>query len=167
MVDFFAQFLDAIIVDIVIVAHQLVNAAVWCDFDDTIGYGVDKFVVVRCKKDVATILLQVVIERLNTFHIQVIGRGIQNQTVSIAQLQSRISELRGQNTPEAKAEIQKCLTQIGDLLKGAGKVETAGGDLSISEEMGFHQNNKIADEEKSLSSLSITFPFYQRKHALK
>ncbi len=67
--------------------------------------------------------------------------------VSIAQLQAKITELRGQNTDEARAEIQKCLTQIGDLLKGAGKVETTGGDLSISAEMGFHQNNKIADEE--------------------
>ena len=67
--------------------------------------------------------------------------------VSIAQLQSRILELKGQNTPEARAEIQKCLTQIGDLLKGAGKVETAGGELNISEEMGFHQNNKIANDE--------------------
>ena len=67
--------------------------------------------------------------------------------VSIAQLQSRILELRGQNTPEARAEIQKCLTQIGDLLRGAGKVETAGGDLNISEEMGFRQNNRIANDE--------------------
>ena len=67
--------------------------------------------------------------------------------VSIAQLQSRILELKGQNTPEARAEIQKCLTQIGYLLKGAGKVETAGGELNISEEMGFHQNNKIANDE--------------------
>ena len=67
--------------------------------------------------------------------------------VSIAQLQSRILELKGQNTPEARAEIQKCLTQIGDLLKGAGKVETAGDELNISEEMGFHQNNKIANDE--------------------
>lgn len=46
LIDFFAQFLDAIIVDVVIIAHQLVNAAVWCDFDNTIGDGVDKFVVV-------------------------------------------------------------------------------------------------------------------------
>ncbi len=68
-------------------------------------------------------------------------------TVSIAQLQARIADLKGQNTPEARAEIQKLTTQIGDMLKNAGKVETSGGELNISEEMGFKQNNKIADKE--------------------
>ena len=67
--------------------------------------------------------------------------------VSIAQLQARLLELSSQNTPEARAEIKKCKAQIGELLKGAGKVETAGGELSISEEMGFRQNNKVANDE--------------------
>ena len=66
--------------------------------------------------------------------------------VSIAQLQARITELSKNNSPEARQEIQKCMSQIGDLLRGAGNVETTGGELSISQEMGFHQNNQVADE---------------------
>ena len=39
-------FLDGLIMDIFIVGHQLIDSSVWCEFNDAIGYGLDKLMVV-------------------------------------------------------------------------------------------------------------------------
>ena len=41
-----SQFLDSVIVDIVFVAHQFVNSAIRCQFNDAVGNSVDKLMVV-------------------------------------------------------------------------------------------------------------------------
>ena len=66
---------------------------------------------------------------------------------TIADYQTAIQKLDRQN-PEDLKKIKEYTAKIGELLKNEGKVETTRGELSISEEMGFTQNNKIAGQDK-------------------
>ena len=83
------KFLHTFVTDVVFVVHELVNRAVGRKFDDAVGYGVDKFVVVRSEEDVTLVEFQVVVKRLDTFHVQVVGGRVKNQAVRIAQLHTR------------------------------------------------------------------------------
>ena len=47
--------------DVVIILHHLIDNAIRSEFDDAIGYGLDKFMVVAGKEYVSTILLQIVV----------------------------------------------------------------------------------------------------------
>ena len=66
---------------------------------------------------------------------------------TIADYQTAIQKLDRKN-PEDLKKIKEYAAKIGELLKNEGKVETTGGELNISEEMGFTQNNKIANQDK-------------------
>ena len=78
--------LDVLIVDVVIIAHQLVDSALWSELDDAVGHGVDELMVVRCKQNVTLKLNQVVVECLNRLQIQVVGWGVEDKSVSILKL---------------------------------------------------------------------------------
>ena len=82
----FALLTDAVVVDVVFVAHEFVDGAVGREFDDTVGHGVDKLVVVRGEEDVAAEALQVVVESLDGLHVQVVGGGVEDEAVGIAEL---------------------------------------------------------------------------------
>ena len=56
--------LDGLVVDVVVVGHQLVDGATGRQLDDAVGHGVDELMVVRCKEDVALELDEVVVEGL-------------------------------------------------------------------------------------------------------
>lgn len=83
-----SQFLDSVIVDIVFVAHQFVNSAIRRQFNDAVGNSVDKLMVVAGEEDVSLVELQIIVECLDAFHIQVVGRRVKNQAISIAELHS-------------------------------------------------------------------------------
>ena len=46
------------------------------EFDDTVGHGVDKLVVVRGEEDVAAEALQIIVEGLDGLHVQVVGGSV-------------------------------------------------------------------------------------------
>lgn len=45
--------LDGIVMDVLIVRHELVDGACRSEFDDTVGYSLDEFMVVRTEENVA------------------------------------------------------------------------------------------------------------------
>ena len=81
-------FFDGFVVDVLIVRHQLVDGAGWCQFDDAVCHGVDKLVVVAGEENVALECHQVVVESLDAFQVQVVGWGVENQAVGVLQLHS-------------------------------------------------------------------------------
>ena len=81
-----AQFVDTLVVDIVLVVHELVDAAVGRQFDHAVGHRVDKLMVVAGKENVALEEFEVVVERLNALHVEVVGRRVEDEAVGIAQL---------------------------------------------------------------------------------
>lgn len=72
--------------DVVLVVHQFVDGTVGGQFDDAVGHGVDKLVVVAGEEDVAAIELEVVVEGLDALHVQVVGGGIEDQAVGAGKL---------------------------------------------------------------------------------
>ena len=66
--------LDLLVVDVVIVVHQLVDGAVGREFDDAVGDGLDKLMVVGSKQNVSLELNKVVVESLNRLEVEVVGR---------------------------------------------------------------------------------------------
>ena len=85
-VHFSFQLLYLLVVNVIIVIHEFIDSAGWRKLYDTICYSLNKFVVMRRKQDVSSIRFQVVVECLDRFQIQVVGRSVQNQTVRIAEL---------------------------------------------------------------------------------
>ena len=57
-------FLDGLVVDIVIIGHQLVDGSLWCQFNDTVGHGIDELMVVGSEQDVALEVDQIIVECL-------------------------------------------------------------------------------------------------------
>lgn len=57
-------FLYAVVEDIVVVGHQLVDGALWSQLYDAVSHSVYKLVVVRCKENVALERYKVVVESL-------------------------------------------------------------------------------------------------------
>lgn len=78
-----SQFLDFVVVDIVFVAHQFVNSAIRRQFNDAVGNSVDKLMVVAGEEDVSLVELQIIVECLDAFHIQVVGRRVKNQQLAL------------------------------------------------------------------------------------
>lgn len=78
------QFLNMVGSDIFVIFHHLVDDTVRCQFDDAVGNGLDKFVVMRREEDISFVRLQVVVERLDRFQVQMVGRSVQNEAVCIA-----------------------------------------------------------------------------------
>ena len=76
LVHLFLEFFDLIIIDVLIVIHQLVNGALWCQFDDAVCHGLDKLVVMTRKEDVAFERHQIVVKCLNTLQIQMVRGGV-------------------------------------------------------------------------------------------
>ena len=72
--------------DIVIILHHLVDDSVGRQFNDAIGHGLDELMVVRSKKDVSLVNLQVIVESLDGLQVQVVGRRVQNKAIGVAQL---------------------------------------------------------------------------------
>ena len=80
------KFLDVGVAYVVFVVHQFVDVAVWCELYDAIGHGVDKLMVVRSKENVAFEELEVVVEGLDAFHVEVVCRRVEYQAVGILEL---------------------------------------------------------------------------------
>ena len=62
--------LDVLVIDILVVFHELVDGSVGSQFDDAVGHGLDEFVVVAGKEDVALEVHQVVVEGLDAFQVE-------------------------------------------------------------------------------------------------
>lgn len=73
------EFLDFLVVDVVVVIHELVDSSLRCELNDSVGYGLDKLVVVAREEYIALEANEVVVECLNTLEVKVVGRGIENQ----------------------------------------------------------------------------------------
>ena len=78
--------LDGIVVDVVVILHQLVDGAVRGEFYDTVGHGLDELMVVAGEEYVALEGDEIVVEGLDTLQVEVVGGGIQYQAVGIFQL---------------------------------------------------------------------------------
>ena len=87
--------LDGFIVDVIVVGHQFVDSALWCQFDDTVGNGVDELMVVGREDDIALELYQVVVERLNGFKVKVVRWRVEDQAVGVLQLPIARASPRG------------------------------------------------------------------------
>ena len=83
------EFLDVVAVYVVIVLHQLIDVTLRTEFDDAVGDRLDELVVVGCEEDVSLELLEVVVERLDGFEVEVVGRRVENEAVGIFQLHTR------------------------------------------------------------------------------
>ena len=59
--------------NIFVIFHHLVDDTVRCQFDNAVGNRLDKLVVMRREKDVSPVRLQVVVECLDRFQIQVVA----------------------------------------------------------------------------------------------
>lgn len=55
------QFLNMVGSDIFVIFHHLVDDTVRCQFDDAVGNGLNKFVVMRREEDISFVRLQVVV----------------------------------------------------------------------------------------------------------
>ena len=78
-----ATLLYALVGDVVVVLDALVDDAVWREFDDAVGNGLYELVVVRRHQDYALEVNQSVVERLNGFEVEVVGRRVENHTVGV------------------------------------------------------------------------------------
>ena len=78
-----------VIIDVVIVSHELVNGALRSELYDAVGHSIDEFVVVGSKEYIALEGNEVVIEGLNGLQVKVVGRRIENETVGILELHTR------------------------------------------------------------------------------
>ena len=72
--------------DIFIVFHHLVDDTIRSQFNDTVGYRLNELVVMRSKEYITLIELQVIVECLDRFQVEVVGRSIEDQAVGIAEL---------------------------------------------------------------------------------
>ena len=81
-------FMDGIAADVVVVVHELVDDACWREFDDAGCNGLDELVVVAGKEDVALEELEVVVEGLDAFQVEVVSGCVENEAVSVLQLHS-------------------------------------------------------------------------------
>ena len=81
-----AKFLDVVAGDVFVVLHHLVDDTVWSELDDTVRNGLNELVVVRSEKYITLVELQVVVERLDRFQVQVVGWSVKNQAVRITEL---------------------------------------------------------------------------------
>ena len=64
--------------DVVFVGHEFINRAIRCQFNDAVGDGVDELVVVAGEENVTFVEFQVVVKRLNAFHVEVVCRRVEN-----------------------------------------------------------------------------------------
>ena len=78
-----------VIIDVVIVSHELVDGALWSELYDAVGHSIDELVVVGSKEYIALKGNKVVVERLNGLKVKVVGRRIENETVGILELHTR------------------------------------------------------------------------------
>ena len=85
-VQFLFLFLDGLAADVFVVLHELVDDAVWCEFDDACGDGLDEFVVVVGEEDVALEELEVVVEGLDAFEVEVVRRRVEDKAVGVLEL---------------------------------------------------------------------------------
>ena len=81
-----AKFLDVVACDVFVVLHHLIDDTVWSELDDAVRNGLNELVVVRSEKYITLVELQVVVERLDRFEVQVVGWSVENQAVRIAEL---------------------------------------------------------------------------------
>ena len=72
--------------DVFIVLHHLVDDAIGSELDDAVGHGLDELVVVTAEEYVATVELQVVVERLDALEVEVVGGGVEDEAVGILKL---------------------------------------------------------------------------------
>ena len=72
--------------DVFVIFHHLVDDTVRCQLDNAVGNRLNELVVMRREEDISFIRLQVIVESLDRFQIEVVGRSIQNQAVRIAEL---------------------------------------------------------------------------------
>ena len=84
-----SQLLDVVAVDVVVVLHELVDVSLGGELDDAVGYGLDELVVVGCEEDVALVLLEVVVERLDGLEVEVVGRRVEDEAVGVLELHAR------------------------------------------------------------------------------
>ena len=76
-------FLDGLVVDVVIVGHQLIDGTLRCQFDDAVGHRVDELMVVRGKDDIALELYQVIVESLDTLEVEVVRGCVEDEAVGV------------------------------------------------------------------------------------
>ena len=72
--------------DVFVIFHHLVDDTVQCQLDNAVGNRLNELVVMRREEDISLIGLQVIVESLDRFQVEVVGRSIQNQAVRIAEL---------------------------------------------------------------------------------
>ena len=79
-------FLDLLVVDVVIILHELINGAVRGELDDAVGDGLDELMVVRSKEDVTLELHEVIVESLNALQVEVVRGSVEDEAVGVLQL---------------------------------------------------------------------------------
>ena len=77
---------DVIAVHIVVILHELVDMSLWTKLDDAVCHCLDELVVVGREEHIALEEFQVVVEGLDGFEVEVVGGGVENEAVGIAQL---------------------------------------------------------------------------------
>src|SRR3712207_8385007 len=71
-------------------ARPIFDGTLGREFDDAVGHGLDKLVVVAGKEDVALELREVVVKGLNAFEVEVVGGRVENRSEEhTSELQSR------------------------------------------------------------------------------
>lgn len=73
-IQFVETLLDALIHDVIIIVHILIDYAVGCDLNYAVGNGIDKLVVMRCHQYDALVVDQRVVKRLYSLKVEVVGR---------------------------------------------------------------------------------------------
>ena len=63
-----------VVVDVLLVWHELVNRAAGCEFDDTVAYGLNELVVVAGEQNVALEGDKVVVQCLDRLQVEMVGR---------------------------------------------------------------------------------------------
>ena len=78
-----------VIIDIVIISHELVDGALWSELYDAVGHSIDELMVVGSKEYIALEGNKVVVECLNGLQVEVVSRRIKDETVGILELHTR------------------------------------------------------------------------------
>lgn len=81
----FSQLGNHRIGNIIVVFHYTVDDAVRSQLDDAVGNRLDELVVMAGEQDIALECLQRIIEGLDGFQIQVVGRRVQYDAVGVGE----------------------------------------------------------------------------------
>ena len=78
-----ALLFQLLVVDVVVILHELVDCSVWSQLYDAVCHGLYELVVMAAEEDVALESYEVVVESLNALEVEMVSWCVEYETVGI------------------------------------------------------------------------------------